>query len=242
MKHLVLIGILIVLYSLPTFGQQKKTFLISGSVFDKETREPLNYAQMVSYKTGQSYTIDTDGHFFFYINKDDSVKIVSMKYEPKVMKAENFLQTKGPDSIYLKPASYPLDEVTVKARDGSIRLNLPDNIGEKVDPDAQPDRTVSGPSIGMIDNPATLAYSVFSRKAKRQRRLKKQIQKEKERALWNNILQSDLLETWTGLNEKELENFIIFCNKRIHVTRDDTYLSIQKKVMDLLNIYQSGKE
>lgn len=242
MKRFLLIGILIVLYSLPTFGQEKKTFVISGSVFDKETREPLNYAQLVSYKTGQSHTIDTDGHFFFYLNKDDSVKIVSMGYEPKVMKTEDFLKTKGRDSIYLQRTTHTLSEVTVRARDRSIHLNLPGKIGKDVDPGAEPDRFIPEPSIGLISSPATLAYSAFSRKAKRQRRLKEQIQKEKERALWDNILQSDLLEIWTDLNGQELENFIIFCNKRIHVTRADTHLSIQQKVIDLLNIYQSGKE
>lgn len=242
MKCSVLIGALIAFLSFSTYSQENKNFVISGSLFDEETGEPLNYAQLVSYKTGHSYTLDTDGHFFFYLTKDDSVKIVSMGYEPKVMKAEVFLKTKGPDSIYLKQTTHTLSEVTVRARDRSIHLNLPDNIGKQVDPDAEPDRSIPEPSIGLISSPATLAYSAFSRKAKNQRRLKKQIREQKERALWDNILQSDLLETWTDMNGKELEDFIIFCNKRIHVTRDDTFLSIQKKVMDLLNIYQSEKE
>ena len=88
----------------------------------------------------------------------------------------------------------------------------------------------------------TLAYSAFSRKARNQRQAKKHIRKQKERALWENILTSGLLESWVEFERVKLENFIVFCNKRIQVSKEDTYLSIEKKVKDLLNIYQVKKE
>ncbi|MFW6202860.1 MAG: carboxypeptidase-like regulatory domain-containing protein, partial [Marinilabilia sp.] len=219
-----------------------KTAVISGILLDQKTEEPLKYAQIVSYKEGVSHSIDNKGHFFFYLGRNDSVKIVSMGYEPVVMTTRDFLATKGPDSIFMKPTNYELNEVTVRARDQSVHLNLPDNIGKDVDPEAEPDRSIPVPSIGMISSPVTLAYSAFSRKAGNQRRAKKQMQKQKERALWENILHSGLLETWVELEEKELEDFIVFCNKRIQVSKEDTYLSIEKKVKNLLNIYQAKKE
>ena len=216
--------------------------VVSGVLFNQESQKPLKYAQLVSYKEAVSHTVDHEGHFFFYLGRNDSVKIVSMGYESVVMKAEDFLKTKGPDSIYLEPTSYELNEITVTARDRSIQLNLPDNIGKDVDPDAEPDRSIPDPSPGMIMSPATLAYSAFSRKARNQRRARRHMERQKERALWENILSSGLLDDWVNLKGEELENFIIFCNQRIKVSSEDTYLSLEKKVRDLLNIYQSKKE
>ncbi|MDI3521494.1 MAG: hypothetical protein PWR04_1482 [Anaerophaga sp.] len=215
---------------------------VTGTVCNKETHKPLNYAQLVSFNTLLSHTTDADGNFAIYMGKNDSVKIVSMGFKGVIWKTEDFLKTEGPDTIFMEPATYMLNEVTINARNRSINLNLPDNIGKNVDPDAEPDRSIPKPSAGMIVSPLTLAYSTFSKKAKNQRNFKKNIDKEKERELWNNILSSGLLKEWTEMEGKELEDFIIFCNTKISVSKTDNVLTIYNKVKTLLNIYKNKKE
>ncbi|MBZ4676085.1 MAG: hypothetical protein JG782_704 [Anaerophaga sp.] len=223
-------------------GQNHDKVRVTGIVCNKETRKPLNYAQLVSFNTLLSHTTDSDGNFAIYLGENDSVKIVSMGFEGVVWRTEDFLKTKGRDTIFMEPATYMLNEVTVNAHDRSINLNLPGNIGINVDPDADPDRSVPKPSVGMISSPLTLAHSAFSKKAKNQRNLKKAINKEKEMALWNNILASGLLKEWTELEGKELEDFTIFCNTKISVSKTDNVLTIYNKVTSLLNIYKNKKE
>lgn len=219
-------------------GQENQQIKISGYVYNAETHKPLHFAQLVSYKTYLSYTTDTIGKFNILLGRSDSLKIVSMGFEGVVVKAEDFLKTEGPDTIFLRPASYLLNEVLINPRQPTIRLNLPGNIGANVDPDAEPDRFIPKPSVELITSPVTLAYSVFSKRAKKERKLKKEMAGNRQKAVWYSILSSDKLEQWTGLKGKELDDFIIYCNTRISVSGSDNELSIQRKVMDLLENYK----
>lgn len=149
------------------FCQQHSKVKIKGTVFNAETKKPLGYVQLVSYETQLSYSSDRDGNFLIYMSPTDSIKIVSMGFEGVVMKAKNYSETGERDSVFLKPATYLINEVTVRAEKREIKLNLPGNIGKDVDPDAEPDRSVPAPSVGMIMSPMSLAHSAFSNEAKR---------------------------------------------------------------------------
>ena len=244
MKNFTLTAIFICFSLLTTSvkGQENKQIRISGYVYNAETRKPLHYAQMVSFNTFLSYTTDTKGKFSILLDRDDSLKIVSMGFEGIVLKTEEFLKNEEPDTIFLKPASYLLNEVTINAHEQTVNLNLPGNIGANVDPDAEPDRSIPDPSIGMIFKPLTLVQSTFSKKAKNQRKLRKTIEQQNQRAQWRAILSSGKLKDWTGMDGKELDNFIIFCNIKISLNNTDDELTIRHKVMSLLALYKKNKE
>ncbi|MGQ1890166.1 carboxypeptidase-like regulatory domain-containing protein [Thermophagus sp. OGC60D27] len=243
MKNFTLTGIFIsfLLLSNPLTGQDNKQIRISGYVCNAENHKPLHYAQLVSFNTFLSYTTDTKGHFSIMLDKNDSLKIVSMGFEGVVLRAEYFLKNNDKDTIFLDPASYLLNEVTINAHEQSINLNLPGNFGVNVDPDAEPDRSVPDPSIGMIFNPLTLAHSAFGKKAKKQRKLRKHIDQQNKKARWFSILSSGILKEWTGLEGKELENFIIFCNTKNSINNSDDQLTIHRKVLNLLDMYNNSK-
>jgi hypothetical protein len=164
-----------------------------------------------------------------------------MGFEAVIMKATDFLKTEGPDTIYLEPATYLLNEVIINAHERTINLNLPGNIGKNVDPDAEPDRSLPKPSLGMIASPLSLAQSAFSRKAKNQRKLKKNIERQNERTLWNEVISSGLLEKWIEIEDDDREKFIIYCNQNIKVTKADNLASIQNKVLLLWDKYNAEK-
>jgi hypothetical protein len=233
---------LILVFSLQLPAQGSQSVNISGTICQKKNRKPLQHARLVSYMEMITYTTDSEGKFQLYLHKNDSLKIVSMGYEAIVVKVKDFLSREGSDTIFLNPASYLLNEVTVRAKDQSINLHLPGNIGKNINPDAQPDRSIPSPSVGMILTPLTLAHSVFSRKAKNQRKLQETIKIDKKMSVWYNILSTDLLKEWTLFDEKELDDFIIFCNQHIIISHKDNVLTIHKKVMQILDIYRDKTE
>ena len=223
-------------------AQDQDRTKISGIVFNQETQKPLGYVQLVSYKTFLSYASDADGTFFLSLPKEDSLKIVSMGFEGVVKKVSDFLKTPGPDTIYLKPASYMLNEVVVNAREQQIDLKLPRNIGKNVDPDKEPEPFTPDPSLGMIFSPLTLAQSAFGKKARNHRRLKRTMEQRNEKSLWFEVLSSGLIKDWIEIKDDELDNFIVFCNSKIKVTNNDNLLTLRGKVIQLWHQYKNKNE
>lgn len=214
-------------------AQENEKTKISGIIFNQETQTPLGYVQLVSYETMLSYASASDGTFLLSLPQSDSIKIVSMGFEGVVKKVGWFLETPGLDTIYLKPASYLLNEVTVNAHEIEINLNLPENIGKNVDPDQEPRASVPDPSVGMIFSPLTLAQSAFSKKAKNQRKMRKVIQKRQDKSLWHEVLSSGLINDWIEIEDKVIDDFIVFCNSKIKVSEKDNLVTLRGKVLNL---------
>jgi len=223
-------------------AQEKEKTNVSGIVINQKSGKPLGYVQLVSYETMLSYASASDGTFLLSLSNSDSIKIVSMGFEGVVKKVSEFLATQGRDTISLEPASYLLNEVTVNAEEKEINLNLPGNIGKNVDPDQEPSTSIPDPSVGMIFSPVTLAQSAFSKKAKNQRRLRKTIKKRKEKSLWFEVLSSGLIKNWIEIDEDELDDFIIFCNSQIKVTKKDNLVTLRGKVLHLRKQYRGENE
>jgi hypothetical protein len=231
--------LLLTLFWIPVIAicQHHPKIKINGTVFNAETRKPLGFVQIVSYESMLSYSSDRDGNFLIYLSETDSIKIVSMGFEGIIMKVKDFLKASERDSVFLKPATYMIQEVTVRAEKREIRLNLPGNIGTNVDPDADPNRSIPAPSIGMILNPMSLAYSVFSKEAKSQRKLQKTIEHQREMSAWEEVISSGMLRDWIEIEEDQLEKFIIFCNQNIQTHADDNLLTLRTKVLKLWEDY-----
>jgi hypothetical protein len=223
-------------------AQENEKAKISGIVFNQETQKPLGYVQLVSYETMLSYASASDGTFLLSLPKSDSIKIVSMGFEGVVKKVSQFLETPGPDTIYLEPATYLLNEVTVNAKESVINLNLPGNIGKNVDPAQEPRASIPDPSLGMIFSPLSLAQSTFSKKARNQRKMRKVIQKRQEKSLWHQVLSSGLIKDWIEIDDKDMDDFIVFCNSKITVTNNDNLITLRGKVLHLWKQYKNKKD
>ncbi|WP_291857788.1 carboxypeptidase-like regulatory domain-containing protein [Marinilabilia sp.] len=218
--------------------QAQKNIIATGTIYNKEDRKPLGYVQMVSFNSHLSYTSNADGVFRISLPENDSIRIVSMGFEPKTMKAVDFLNSSKTDSIFLLPASYLLNEVIVRAEERKINLNLPGNFGANVDPDAEPDKSIPTPNIGMVMSPLTLAQSVFSKEAKNQRKRQKIIAHQQELSLWEEVISSGMLRDWVEIEDNKLDSFIIFCNQHLKPSHTDNLLTLQNKILILWEEYK----
>lgn len=223
-------------------GQIQDEVKITGSVFNQETKKKLGFVQLVSFETFLSYGTDKNGNFLIYLPLSDSVKIVSMGFEGVVMKVRDFLKTPDRDSIYLKPATYMLREVTINANEKKINLHLPGNFGANVDPNAEPDKSVPKPSLNMIGSPLTLAHSVFSKEARAHRKRQKIIQNYKKLSLWEEVLSNGTIKDWVNIEDQQMEEFIIFCNQHMKISGTDNLLSLRNKVIQQWKTFNDKKE
>lgn len=231
-------GLFILLFFYLNPAQAQKNIIAEGTLYNKENGKPLGYVQMVSFNSHLSYTSNSDGQFRISLPKDDSVRIVSMGFEPRTLKAIEFLNSSVKDSIFLIPASYLLQEVTVRAEEREINLNLPGNIGKNVDPDAEPDKSIPKPSVGLVFSPLTLSQSVFSKEAKNQKKRQKIIEHQKEMSLWEEVISSGMLRDWIEIEDNELESFIIFCNQNLKPSHTDNLLTLRNKVLAMWKEYK----
>lgn len=237
MKHHYLLLFTLLWIPVTAICQQQPKVKIKGTVYNAETKKPLGYVQLVSFETQLSYSSDRDGNFVINLPETDSIKIVSMGFEGVVMKVKDFQKTRERDSVFLNPATYLINEVTVRAEKRKMHLNLPGNIGRNVDPDAEPDRSVPAPSVGMIMSPMTLAHSIFSKEAKSRRKLQKTIEHQNEMSAWEEVISSGMLGDWIEIEEDQLDKFIIFCNQNIETSADDNLLTLRNKVLKLWEDY-----
>lgn len=223
-------------------GQEENTIIASGTLYNIENKKSLGYVQLVSFNSYLSYTSDSNGQFRISLPADDSIRIVSMGFEPRTMKATDFFYRQATDSIFLSPASYMLKEVVVRAEEREMRLNLPGNIGTNVDPDAEPDKSIPKPSVGMIMSPLTLAHSVFSKEGKSQRRSQKVLNNMNQKSAWEEVIASGMLNDWIEIEDQELDSFIIFCNQKMKISEKDNLLTIRNKVLRLWDEYKMTNE
>ncbi len=241
MRHFIFLALLLKMSGFVP-AQNQDEIKITGSVFNAETKKPLGFVQLVSFETFLSYASDKDGNFLIYLPPSDSIKIVSMGFEGVVMKVQDFLKTPGRDSIYLEPATYMLREVTINANEKEINLHLPGNFGINVDPDAEPDKSLPKPSIGMVMSPLTLAHSVLSKEARAQRRSQKNIQSHQKLSLWGEVLSSGMIKDWVDIEDQQLEDFIIFCNQHMKISETDNLLSLRNKVIHQWKTFNEKKQ
>ncbi|WP_010661983.1 carboxypeptidase-like regulatory domain-containing protein [Marinilabilia salmonicolor] len=223
-------------------AQDKNKITASGTLYNKENQKPLGYVQLVSYNTYLSYTSDSNGQFRISLPADDSIRIVSMGFDPRTIKATDFRNSNINDSIFLSPASYMLNEVIVRAEEREMRLNLPGNFGINVDPDAEPDKSIPSPSIGMVMSPLSLAHSLFSKEAKSQRKTRKVINSMNQKSAWEEVISSGMLNDWIEIKDQEMEPFIIFCNQRLKMSKQDNLLTIRNKILRLWEEYKQTKQ
>ena len=95
---------------------------IEGKILDKETKEPIPFANIYNKNLGKGTIINSDGYFRILINEaTDTVTISFIGYKEQTIKIKadkkNYL-------IYLDENILFLNEVTVKPKDNSYLFEL----------------------------------------------------------------------------------------------------------------------
>jgi hypothetical protein len=240
------------LFSFPlcALQAQKKDSLITllGNLYNSRTFEPVEFAHVINVKDYGATITDSLGNFKINIEKGDTLLITSIGYENKKYVYDGAYQQTIFESIPMEERVYQIEQVEItpwgtyrEFKNKFMSLET-DNPRDKVHPllwkdlPEKPD-TVE-PFVPGLTNPISFLYYMFSSEGKSLRKYRElkmeQTKKDKIRSKYNKQLVADL----TGLEGKELERFMKFCNFTDEYILNTRKYLILKRVKELYKLYK----
>lgn len=182
------------------FSQEKK---VEGIVFDKNTKQRIGNVKLANLRTGEVLFNTIKGEFDFPARIGDKIVAMSKGYFSDTLSVDS----RGLLLFHLRRESIYIDEVQVSAR------KSPEEILKKAKEDYDKAYRLAGYgdvfSVG--PNGAGLSinaiYSLFSKEAKRARRLTKTIESDYRENVIDYKFTKELIAKVTGLNLEEAERF-----------------------------------
>jgi len=182
------------------FCQDKK---VEGIVFDKNTKQRIGNVKLANLRTGEVNYNTIKGEFVFNAQLGDHIVALCKGYFSDTLQVDK----RGLLLFHLVRESFYIDEVQVFAR------KTPEEILKKAKEDYEKAYRLAGYgdvfSVGQ--NGAGLSinsiYSLFSKEAKRARRLTRTIENDYKENVIDYKFSKELISKITGLNSDEAERF-----------------------------------
>lgn len=117
MKTFLTLILIIIISTLVTKAQQKKGISISGKLIDKETQEPVIYANIFLANTTIGTTSDNNGEFFFRDIPYGNYNIIfsHVGYESEIRKFDSYQPYRFKFEISLIPKVIQLKQISITA-------------------------------------------------------------------------------------------------------------------------------
>ncbi len=190
---------------------------VSGEIVDKEDGAPIPYASIANLSKGLMTVSDEQGRFSISISINDSLEFSSLGYNKHVITLSDTLNSDEFNvNIELSRKVYELESVNVYAykdeesfKKAILEMELP----EKEDPEPI---HIPGAYYGpKKPASATGPISFLSQKFGKKARFEKKLQQIREDYNYNKVVNEkfnkELVAEVTGLTDKVLDKFILFC-------------------------------
>lgn len=229
---------------------------LDGVVINRADSTRLPYTQIASYKLVQIFAADSLGEFFIQVPKGDSLKLMALGFEPISFLVDDIVDRfDGKLCIAMRRTSYLIGQVDInyykkfsdyqdylkkmRAKQAELDLLLPPDVklgkGSDIPPDLRPLYSSKPPVVVAFFQPINFIYYHTSKLEKSKRKVLKLM----EESIIRDLLTIDIMREVSGLEGKELERFVVYCNINIELNKYDTTESITVKVMDLFGEYAS---
>lgn len=201
-------------------------FEVEGITMDATTLKTMPYVNVVCTRTNEGVTSNGNGGFTIELLPGDTLLFTSVGYQTQKLRIiPDSAKAKKMIFVHLDPQRYELNQVNVEGKEG-----VPQSLQSEMYKD--------GPSVGdALASPTSYLYYKFSKKEKRKRALLEELEKDNNMAHVLSIYNKDLIAEFSGLEGKELEQCIIYCNTNIDLSPNDTEQSIKMKLLNLLSNY-----
>lgn len=222
---------------------------LPGRIVDGQSAKPIPAATILNQNTRRVSISGEEGAFRTVASPGDILRVTCVGYQEMRYVVPDTVQELR---IALRPQTVQLQEVTVRGVGGdpfdpnflkekvpekpSIQLGTPPELqGVQLTKDVRVSSDpVSKVPVITITGPFTLAYNTFSRKARSDRKLKKLIEENRRRKIFNARLNPAWVVRITDLTDDELEPFIDYCafSEEFVLTATEYELirAVQKKV------------
>lgn len=216
-------------------------------------------ATIASYSKITSFVVNEEGCIKLSLPVEDSIRVVSMGFEAKTV-VLNQADTYHTGNIIVKLSHnfYQLKEVNIYGYQGildpmifpkfeddspKIDLHLPSNFGSqisKLPPNERPDVGNMG-VMGAIFSPASFIYSKFSKTENSKLSLQEARAEQKHYQFRDQIAGPDIIAMISGFEGKELNDFIVYCNKNLKISNADNIIMAINKIELLAKKYKEEK-
>src|SRR5690554_1721395 len=222
----------------------------NGTIINAVSHKAISHATIASYSQISLFIANDEGQFHLSLPKNDSLRITALGYQSQTINLQQAEKDSAGIIIRLIPISYQLKGVTIKGYKGifdplifqkhlpeeePIQLNLPSYIGSRISKLPPNERALMGkPSIGAILNPASLVYTLFSKRESSIRTLADTKANEIKLNHRDVVASKEIIAAISGFEGQELDDFIIHCNINLIIHPSDTGISASKKIENLL--------
>jgi hypothetical protein len=251
-----LIGFLLII--IPGFilhaQQDIKAYLFTGIVFDSDYN-PLPNTHVIAKGTGQGDVTDEHGVFIIYIRERDQLSFFNLTCNDTSAIVNKDL---SPFNIQLKRRVYLLKEAKIfewgstydEFPDEVKRNGVPVSKGKELglptqDPFAIPfyldDEKIKSTRF-LISSPVSFLYYNLSKREKAIRKTYR-LEKDKEQIdLFEQTVSPQNINAITGLQDRELEEFIIYLNLQLSCTYQCAELELLTEIYSIWNQYRERSQ
>jgi hypothetical protein len=233
------------------FGQSPDTTItLLGNLYSKKTFQPVEFAHVINTKQYRATISDSSGNFKIRIEPGDTVLITAIGYENKQYVYEGEYQEVIFKAIPMAEKLYKIDKVEITPwgtyrdfKNKFISLDV-ENPRDAIHPRLwkelpEPPEDLS-PREPTILNPISLLYYTFSEEGKSLRKLKELEARKPIEDKIDEKYNREIVGNLTGLEGKELERFMKFCNFTEQYLLDKKKYTILKRVKEKYQVYKDS--
>ncbi|MBS9774239.1 MAG: carboxypeptidase-like regulatory domain-containing protein [Tenacibaculum sp.] len=246
MKQHFYITFLVILISSLCLSQETK---LKGKIIDNDTKKPLISAHILNLNSVVG-TITNDEGFFNVTSKvNDTILISHLGYESIKLKVTNDLLKVNKLTISLNEKPEEVKEVVVASTKliGVLEVDVkqvPKDKFTRIHLNGLPQtyeigrpQKISSP-ISKLFNPVDLVYSLFGKKPRELRKLKKLKEQDGLRKMMSKNFNREALMEYLGMDKQQLMDLLSYCNYSEYFTKKASDLQMIEAV---LNCYENYK-
>jgi hypothetical protein len=226
---------------------------VEGYVYN-ESDIPLAWTHIINLSSGRGTTSNSEGHFSLTANEEDSILFRNLAYEELILSAGNILRR---DTIRLKIKLYAIKEVKIfewgstyedfMAKMMSMpvtesiaqKLGLPQQTGNPV-PNYQNPAVLGNPMFA-ITNPIDFLYYNLNKNQQSIRKVNEFKQNEDLIRRFEAVYNRTAIGNLTSLNEKGLDDFMIYLNLHFKCDFNCTEVQIISEIFKCWREYKLTK-
>ena len=222
--------LLLFLFPMRMMAFEGGLYHIHGIVVDATNGEPVPGVAIVCQYNNNGVVSNENGLFSLNISWSDSLVIMALTYENRVVKP--------PDSLFIKPGNYVLSLTPSQHLLGEIEVTGEERIPIALRSDVFKEKPKT---MDFIFRPISVIYYYVSLRERNKRLLLRMIEQEELMAYYEHLYNSGVIAQYSGLSGRDLDYCIIYCNANIELKHGDTDDIVKWKIISVISDYYKKK-
>jgi len=191
-------------------GALAQSYILKGTVLDKDSSFALPNSYVVNNKTFAGTVTNGIGYFEIYVAEGDTIVFSNVGYQFKYLGIDSTVisNINKVKTIKLPPRNYLLDEVSIYAITSNNPRTMPQS---KPRVPSNEDIRIPQAVAPTLANPLDLLYYSFGKRPKQLAALRRLQQEDYYRQKLEEGNNRESLEELTGIPKEEMEAFMFYC-------------------------------